>query len=199
MKRLAFAATALAASSAHAEVHQCHVLEVELTPAANESTASSRHEPSQIVVWLENGAGDYLDTLYITAQTGRFGLGNRPGRYDFNSGPMWPYGRRVTTFPVWAHRKPQRYPEVMFQNMNGFDQCCYDNCTSGHQTSDVCTQMCTFGDSCDGLPDPDYSYCGENNLSHYICDSSPEPHYCRPFSLTSPGDIQNWNQADAMT
>ena len=33
----------------------------------------------------------------------RYGLGNRPGRFDFNSGPLWPYGRRITTFPVWAH------------------------------------------------------------------------------------------------
>ena len=50
-------------------------------------------------------AGDYIDTIYITQQTGTFGLGNRPGRFDFNSGPHWPYGRRITTFPVWSHAR----------------------------------------------------------------------------------------------
>ena len=37
----------------------------------------------------------YVDTLYVTQQIGTFGLGNRPGHFDFNSGPIWPYGRRI--------------------------------------------------------------------------------------------------------
>jgi hypothetical protein len=47
-------------------------------------------------------------------------MGNRPGRFDFNSGPpthdMFPYGRRITTFPVWAHRHGKTFPEVVFQD-----------------------------------------------------------------------------------
>src|SRR6188472_963090 len=104
--RLALFATIAFGGAAHAEVHQCHVIDLDFTPAENTSTESSRHEPSQMVVWLETAGGEYVATLYITAQTGRYGLGNRPGRWDFNSGPMWPYGRRTSTFPVWAHRKP---------------------------------------------------------------------------------------------
>ena len=65
-----------------------------------------------MVAWIEKADGTFVTTLYITAKTGLYGLGNRPGRFDFNSGPipdasrgvddMWPYGRRVNTFPVWV-------------------------------------------------------------------------------------------------
>src|SRR5688500_1921941 len=80
----------------------------------------------QIVAWVEKANGEYVDTIYMTAKTGVYGMGNRPGRYDFNSGPypnpalgiddMWPYGRRITTFPVWAHRHPHEFPAIVFQD-----------------------------------------------------------------------------------
>jgi hypothetical protein len=74
----------------------------------------------QIVAWVEKADGTFVDTIYITQKTGFYGLGNRPGRYDFNSGPivhdLWPYGRRITVFPVWAHRHGMTWPEVDFQN-----------------------------------------------------------------------------------
>src|SRR3569623_1031527 len=57
-----------------------------------------------------------IDTIFITQQTGTFGLGNRPGRFDFNTGPNWPYGRRITTFPVWSHANGQQFPQLIFQN-----------------------------------------------------------------------------------
>ncbi|HEY6039977.1 MAG TPA: hypothetical protein VIV58_37100, partial [Kofleriaceae bacterium] len=44
----------------------------------------------QIVAWVETAAGDYIDTVFVTQAIGSFGLGNRPGRFDFNSGPQWP-------------------------------------------------------------------------------------------------------------
>jgi hypothetical protein len=68
--------------------------------------------------WLEDTAGNYVDTIYITRKTGSYGLGNRPGIMEFNSGPWWPYGRRVTTFPVWAHRHGMTFPLVEFQDGN---------------------------------------------------------------------------------
>ena len=111
--RLALISVVLAARSAAAEVGECHVVDVKFTPALPASTAGERHEPSQMVVWLESTAGEYLQTIFITQQTGRYGMGNRPGRFDFNSGPMWPYGRRETTFPVWAHRRNHHYPRVV--------------------------------------------------------------------------------------
>ena len=70
----------------------------------------------QIVAWVAKPTGEYVDTVFITQQTGSFGLGNRPGRFDFNSGPNWPYGRRVTVFPVWAGRNGMMFPRVDFQN-----------------------------------------------------------------------------------
>ena len=77
-------------------------------------------ESMQIVAWLEDEAGAYQETLYITQKTGRFGMGNRPGRRDFNtgsaSGDTFPYGRRDQTFPVWAHRHGESFPLLVFQN-----------------------------------------------------------------------------------
>ena len=102
--------SALAALPADAGTGECHVIDVDFTPAAN----------LQIVAWVEDTAGHYLDTVYITAATGTYGIGNRPGRFDFNSGsplfPQWPYGRRITTFPVWAHRHGMSWPEGDYQN-----------------------------------------------------------------------------------
>src|SRR2546423_699861 len=84
---------------------QCHVIAVDATPTTG----------LQMVAWIEKPDGTYVDTIFVTQQIGSFGLGNRPGRFDFNSGQppdpndpthknMWPYGRRITTFPIWSHR-----------------------------------------------------------------------------------------------
>jgi hypothetical protein len=88
----------------------CVEVSVDFTPAS----------ALQIVAWLEKPDGTYVDTLYITQKTGRFGLGNRPGRPDFNTGSpdgdTFPYGRRLQTFPVWANRHGIDFAEVVFQN-----------------------------------------------------------------------------------
>jgi hypothetical protein len=88
------------------EAEQCWVVDVDFTPS----------EDLQIAIWLEDSLGNYVDTLYLTELTGHRGLGNRPGRIDFNSGPKWPYGRRENTFPIWAHRHGMSWPKVYFQN-----------------------------------------------------------------------------------
>jgi hypothetical protein len=114
--RLALLAPLLAPASVHAEVSaQCHVVNVQLQPHSSDL---------QIVAWIDDAAGNYQSTIFITQTTGTFGLGNRPGRFDFNSGPtpsdtkkdMWPYGRRITTFPVWSHHHGLTFPQVVFQN-----------------------------------------------------------------------------------
>src|SRR5215216_3351749 len=92
-----FVGLALLAPDASAE--QCHVVDVDFVPA--DVGAAPMKLPLQIVAWVEDTAGAYIDTVYMTSQTATFGLGNRPGRFDFNSGPKWPYGRRITVFPVW--------------------------------------------------------------------------------------------------
>lgn len=95
---------ALAPRSADAQ--QCRVVELQLTPQAE----------LQIVAWLETSTGEYVDTLYVTDAVGRYGIGNRPGILEFNSGPDWPYGRREAVFPVWAHRHGEQFDAVVFQN-----------------------------------------------------------------------------------
>ena len=118
----------------------------------------------QIVAWVETAEGQYVDTLYITQQTGSFGLGNRPGRFDFNSGPLWPYGRRITTFPVWSHRHGIAFPYVMFQD-------------------DKLPDSTDFQDPfyCDSLPVNSAGGCGEYGLSHPFNQSSSEAHFCQPL------------------
>ncbi len=98
----------LIAGTRAARAQQCRVIELHFTPAAE----------LQIVAWIEDAQGAYVDTTYITNGVGLYGLGNRPGIIEFNSGPRWPYGRRETTFPVWAHRHGQSFPAVVFQNLD---------------------------------------------------------------------------------
>nr|HEX4315928.1 fibronectin type III domain-containing protein [Kofleriaceae bacterium] len=90
---------------------ECHAVTVDFLPSPK----------LQIVAWIEDANGHYVDTAYITQETGTYGLGNRPGRFDFNSGPSWPYGRRITTFPVWSHKHGQLFPQVDFQDGNDSD------------------------------------------------------------------------------
>jgi hypothetical protein len=108
--RAAYLGAALAALLvAHAEparAQQCRVVELQMTPAAK----------LQIVAWIEDLSGTYIDTVYITNATGLYGIGNRPGILEFNSGPNWPYGRRENVFPVWSHRHGKSFPAVVFQN-----------------------------------------------------------------------------------
>jgi len=95
---------------------ECHVVDIAFKPTLRPDLPPGKNPWPQIVVWLEDAAGNFDRTLFITKETGSHGLGNRPGRWDFNSGPLWPYGRRIATFPVWAHRHGQEWDLVVFQN-----------------------------------------------------------------------------------
>ncbi len=153
-----------------------------LAPASRCADISFTPAPNlQIVGWIETPAGQYVDTIYITQQTGRFGLGNRPGRFDFNSGPMFPYGRRTPTFPVWAHRHGKTFPSVIFQNSPDDPAEC---------DTLVNDPMAPPGTSTRAFAD-----CGENNLSHPFDESSIEKHYCQPLTPEDP----KWQMAEAMT
>ena len=152
MRRAAVLAALAALPGTAGAANQCHLVDVELTPV----------DHLQMVAWIEKADGTYVDTIYITQTTGRYGLGNRPGRFDFNSGPLWPYGRRVMVLPVWAHRKtPATFPEVIFQ--------------SSPDDPDECSTM--VNDSTGNH----FAACGENDLSHSSGQSSNEHHYCQPL------------------
>ena len=108
-------ALCLLAATAHAESKICKIVDIDFLPQQL-ATPVMYTAPSQIVAWIEDTSGQYVDTVFITQQTGTYGLGNRPGRFDFNSGPKFPYGRRTGVFPVWAHRHGMQFDEVVFQD-----------------------------------------------------------------------------------
>src|SRR5690349_16371695 len=93
-------------------------IDVEFTPAG---------EP-QIAIWLEDEQGRFVDTMMVTNLVGKFGLGNRPGRGDFGSAYLWPYGRREMALPVWAHRRNVEYDRLVFQD-------CRENSLGWHETN----------------------------------------------------------------
>jgi hypothetical protein len=101
-----------------ASAGECRVLDVDYMPAEGANADVTLRKPLSIVAWLETPGGEFVETVFITQQVGIYGLGNRPGRFDFNSGPDWPYGRRITTFPVWAHRHGLDWDELVFQDGN---------------------------------------------------------------------------------
>jgi hypothetical protein len=68
----------------------------------------------QIAVWIESADHtQFVDTLMVTNMTGARGIGNRPGIWNFLSGPKFPYGRRQMTLPIWAHARGVLYPQVI--------------------------------------------------------------------------------------
>ena len=112
----ALASITLVAAPAAAAPNECRVVELAFQPMQRTDQSPGVNPPPQIVAWIEDRSGVYVDTVFITQETGTYGLGNRPGRFDLNSGPLWPYGRRTTTFPVWAHKHGLEFPELVFQS-----------------------------------------------------------------------------------
>ncbi len=68
----------------------------------------------QIAVWLEDSAGRWLQDVLVTQATGKLGIGNRPGLWNFVSSWRAPYGPRPSVLPVWAHRRGKTYPKLIF-------------------------------------------------------------------------------------
>jgi hypothetical protein len=97
-------ATGAAASSGGA-------LEFRFTPTAR----------AQVAIWVEKADGTFMDTVALTQSVSLFGIGNRPGAAQMNSGFRWPYGRREGVLPIWAHRRlsqpgAQKFRRVIFQD-----------------------------------------------------------------------------------
>jgi MYXO-CTERM domain-containing protein len=92
---------------------ECRVVDVDFTPS----------EALQLVAWIEDGAGNYVDTAFITQTTGLRGLGNRTGVMGLNSGPSWPYGDREDVLPIWARAHGLMFPAVVFQSSDPIDDC----------------------------------------------------------------------------
>ncbi len=112
MKRWVLFAVLGSTVPAAADPTQCKIVDTTLQP----STGNDDRFPPQIVAWIEDPSGGFVETAFITQAVGTYGLGNRPGRFDFNSARWWPYGRRITTFPVWSTKQPLRWPLLVFQD-----------------------------------------------------------------------------------
>lgn len=103
----ALAALAVAPSAASAQ----RLVEIEFTPTRR----------AQIAVWLAREDGTYVRTLALTQSVSLYGIGNRPGALQMNSGFRWPYGRREGVLPVWAHARmaapgARPFRRVIFQD-----------------------------------------------------------------------------------
>ena len=70
----------------------------------------------QIAIWLEDRDGNFAGDLYVTQATGKLGIGNRPGIWNFLSSWRAPYGPRTSVLPVWAHRRGKTYPRLAFHD-----------------------------------------------------------------------------------
>src|SRR6478609_5169282 len=121
----AFAVAAAVLCGAPAAVAQpCRVVTYTFQPdcfrdAAAAGCAFDAAHPDfgpQIAVWVEDGAGAFVDTLMVTSAVAIHGIGNRPGVWDMRSGPRFPYGRRPMALPIWAHARGHLYDLVVMQD-----------------------------------------------------------------------------------
>ena len=115
------AASRLAPAAARAQ--SCMTLRYSFQPDCYRPDASSACVQSvthmdlgpQIAVWLQDRRGAFVDTLMVTNATSVRGIGNRPGRSDFLSGPLFPYGKRIMALPIWAHARGKTYSTLFMQ------------------------------------------------------------------------------------
>jgi hypothetical protein len=70
----------------------------------------------QIAVWLETADHTLVDTVMVTNLTAARGIGNRPGIWNFRSGPKFPYGKRWMALPLWAYARGKLYDTVYMQD-----------------------------------------------------------------------------------
>jgi hypothetical protein len=123
----------------------CRTVEVSFKPVKN----------LQIAVWIEDTAGNYQGTAFVTRLTGTFGLANRPGNHFLHSRERFPYGRRDMVLPVWAHKRNHTYGFVVMGGAIG-------------NSKATCAQHATAGD------------CDDDTIAYHSAVSSLEPFYCSP-------------------
>ncbi len=70
----------------------------------------------QIAVWIETADHALVDTLMVTSLTATRGIGNRPGVWNFRSGPKFPYGKRWMSLPLWAYARGKLFDAAFMQD-----------------------------------------------------------------------------------
>ena len=111
----------------------------------------------QMAIWLEDKDGTWVQDVLVTQATGKLGIGNRPGLWNFVSSWRAPYGPRLSVLPIWAHRRGKTYPKVIFYDDNpankeslgwheltssAEDYYCRPLTAAEHQTISVDTMTC---------------------------------------------------------
>ncbi|MEP6654167.1 MAG: fibronectin type III domain-containing protein [Myxococcales bacterium] len=121
------------ASPAHGRTSR--TVEFRFTPTAR----------AQLAIWIEKPDGTFMRTVRLTQSVSTFGIGNRPGASQMNSGFRWPYGRRLDVLPVWAHRRAAapnaaQFKPVIFQHRTS--EGCASNAGCGGGDSSLDTYFC---------------------------------------------------------
>ena len=70
----------------------------------------------QIAVWIETADHTLVDTMMVTSLTATRGIGNRPGIWNFRSGPKFPYGKRWMSLPTWAYARGKLFDSAFMQD-----------------------------------------------------------------------------------
>ena len=144
----------------------CRVVEVRFQPQGfpKQGSASGREELSpQVAVWVESADRSFRKDLFLTRAVGLFGIGNRPGLATLKSHFRWPYGRRPSSLPIWAHRRGKTYG---FVAMGG-------RCSSIYNP-DMPTQSSCRPDFAGESSDDD------RTIAYHFPVSSDEPYFCSP-------------------
>jgi len=145
-------------------------------------------ERAQVAVWLETPDGTFVETLALTEAVALRGIGNRPGGQQMVSGFRYPYGRRESALPVWAHRRAaapgaELFPRVIFQDRaeghasRTVPDSTYDSyfCLSFMLSSDQAARDSLDGVTCPSMRDSNI------DKGRYITASDVEATYFEPF------------------
>jgi hypothetical protein len=79
----------------------------------------------QIAIWLETVDGQHVRDIYVTQATGKLGIGNRGGIWNYLSSWRFPYAPRTGVLPIWAHRRGKTYPRIVYHDGDGFQDDSY--------------------------------------------------------------------------
>ncbi len=87
----------------------CQTVSVQFQPKAYPASRDPKgvYEAGgpQFAIWLADATGKWVADIAVTRMTAIFGIGNRPGVWNFSSSPKFPYGRRLFDLPVWAYSR----------------------------------------------------------------------------------------------
>jgi hypothetical protein len=89
----------------------------QVTAAADDLLIEVHFKPVpnvQIAIWLEDKDGHHVQDVLVTQATGKLGIGNRPGIWNFVGSWRAPYGPRKSVLPIWANRRGKQYPRLVF-------------------------------------------------------------------------------------